>query len=77
VEQAYNDPDYALRFVDGEMLTARDVSLVAGLSYSATRYRLQRANINRTEPSWEQVKGRWGLPEHLREFREILRVRRL
>lgn len=77
VERAYSDPDYALNLVGGEILTARDVALVAGLGYSAMRYRLQRANINRTEPHWEQVRGKWGLPEHLREFRDILRVRRL
>lgn len=77
VERAYNDSEYALRFVGDEFLTARDVALVSGLTYSATRYRLQRANINRTEPRWEQVKGKWGLPEHLREFREILRLRRI
>lgn len=77
IEQAYSDPEYALKFTGGELLSARDVALVAGLSYGAIRYRLQRMNASRTEPRWEQVRGRWGLPEHLREFREILKVRRL
>ncbi|NWG17008.1 MAG: hypothetical protein HXY41_10265 [Chloroflexi bacterium] len=77
IEKAYTDADYALRFTGMETLKVREIALVSGLSYSAVRYRLGKAKISRTAPRWEQVQGRWGLPQQLYEFRETLKVRRV
>ncbi|GIL12396.1 MAG: hypothetical protein BroJett038_11160 [Chloroflexota bacterium] len=77
VERAYADSDYALRFTGLETLKVREIALVAGLSYSAARYRLGKEKISRTAPRWEQVQGKWGLPQQLYEFREILKIRRV
>jgi hypothetical protein len=72
VETAYADPEYAEQIVAFETLTAREISLVAGVSYTTTRRRLQRAGISRTEPQWGQVRGRWNLPATYSEFRTRL-----
>jgi hypothetical protein len=58
-----------------ETLTAREISLVSDLSYSAVRRKLEKAGLSRTDPLWEQVRGQWGLPETLREFQEVLKPR--
>lgn len=77
VEKAYTDADHALRFTGTETLKVREIALVSGLSYSAARYRLGKAKISRTAPRWEQVQGKWGLPQQLYEFREIVKIKRV
>lgn len=59
-----------------ESMTARDLSLVSGLSYAAIRSRLEQAGLSRTEPRWGQVRGQWGLPDSLRAFRSLWGPRR-
>ena len=76
VEAAYNDPDYADQFIGRQAVKAPEISIVSGLNYNQVRYRLKKAGISRTNPRWAQVRGRWDLPEHLHEFRMILREKR-
>jgi hypothetical protein len=75
VETAFENSDYLERIAALEVLTAREIATVAGVSYSTLRSRLLRANISRTEPRWGQVRGRWRLPHTLREFQEQLQDR--
>lgn len=73
VEAAFENPEYAEHITAFESVTARDVSLVAELSYSTVRRRLQKVGVSRTDPVWSQVRGRWNLPDTYREFRTLLK----
>lgn len=76
IETAHANPEYALHFTGNESIKPRDIALVAGLTYSQARYRLQKENLSTTSATWQQVWGKWGLPEHLYEFKAILKVKR-
>src|SRR5262249_41969262 len=68
VEAAFTDPEFAERITAYETLTTRDISIVCGVTYNPARRRLQRAGIKRTQPRWGDVRGKWNLPQTLREF---------
>lgn len=72
IERAYDNPDAIEQLRGFEKVKPREIALVAGISYSTVRRRLQRANIKASGLRWERVRGRWGLPERLDEFRQIL-----
>lgn len=75
VEGAYSIADYGEQIAAFETVRARDLALVAGVNHHTMRRKLQRANIKRSEPQWGQVRGQWGLPYSLPEYRELLKVR--
>jgi hypothetical protein len=75
VEGAYNVPDYGEQIAAFETVRARDIALVIGVNYNTLRRRMQRANIKRAEPQWGQVRGQWGLPYSLLEYRETLKLK--
>ncbi len=75
VEAAAADVDYLEQIAALEVLRVRDISIVIGANYPNTRKRLVRAGISRGEPRWGDVRGRWGMPSTLREFREVLNTR--
>ncbi|MBI5931243.1 MAG: hypothetical protein HY862_18185 [Chloroflexi bacterium] len=77
VETAYANPQYALHFTGREKVKPREIALVAGLTYAQARYRLQQEKLSTTAPRWEQVCGQWGLPEHLYEFKALLRDKKV
>ncbi|MBL8055639.1 MAG: hypothetical protein JNK29_03020 [Anaerolineales bacterium] len=54
----------------------RDLALASGLALGAVRGRLARAGLSRTAPLWGQVRGQWGLPATLPEFRTQAAARR-
>ena len=57
------------------IIKARDISLVANISYSAAKGRLQNAQLSTTKATWKQVQGMRGLPKTLKEFTAILDAR--
>lgn len=75
IEAAANNPEYIERITAFEMLKVRDLALVAGVSQSTIRRRLAKSGLNRKNPCWGDVRGRWNLPDALQEFREILRLK--
>jgi hypothetical protein len=75
VGRAISDPEYGEQITGFETLKTRQIALVSGVQYSTARSRLLRANISTTQPNWANVRGRWDLPNTLREFKEILKVR--
>jgi hypothetical protein len=76
IEAAAADPELAAEITGSEQLQAREIALVASMSYSSVRYRLGKEKLSRTNPTWDQVRGRWGLPNTLAEFREILKIKK-
>ena len=76
VETALSDPEMEALFTGFEPLSIRAIALVSGLRYSNIYNRLAVEGINRAAPTWGEVRGKWGLPDTLREFREILREKR-
>ncbi len=73
VEAAVADAEQHECLAAFEVLKARELALVSGLHYNTIRRRLRKGSAARMEPYWEQVRGKWGLPRTLREFREKLR----
>lgn len=73
LEAAVEDPRLYEEIAAHEVLQTRDVAIVSGVSYSTARQRLQRAHLSTTRPRWGEVRGRWGLPDRLGEFRQRLK----
>lgn len=73
VEAAYRDADYSEQITAFEEVKTRELSLALGVSYSTIRNRLQKLDQNKRRPRWGDVRGKWGLPETLREFHKLLR----
>ena len=73
VEAAFHDPEYAEQIAAFETLKTREIALVLGVSFSTIRSRLQKQGLNRRRPQWGDVRGRWRLPDTLREFKALLR----
>lgn len=73
VEAVLDDPAWAERIARFEPVTAQQIATVSGLNFNTVRRRLEKERISRTRPVWEQVRGKWNLPDTLQEFRIILR----
>lgn len=76
VETVANDPELTSQIEAFERLKVHDIALVSETSYTTIWSRLKREDINRHQPRWGQVCGKWGLPTTLSEFREILKTKR-
>ena len=74
-EQAANNAGTLEKIEGLTLLKCRQISLVAGFSYSTARSWLLKAHISPTAPKWYQIKGLWGLPQSLKEFQKILAER--
>ncbi len=72
IEGAVHDVEQMEAIAGYENLRSKEISLVTGLSFSAVRYRLKKLGVARGEPAWAKVRGKMGLPETLREFRQLL-----
>lgn len=75
VEEAANSEELRETIGGYTRLKVRQLSIVAGVSYSTFRNRLRRARLSVVEPLWREVRGMWGLPDTLKEFNEILEER--
>ncbi|MBN1313548.1 MAG: hypothetical protein JXB30_19235 [Anaerolineae bacterium] len=69
VEAIVQDPLLYEEIAAYEVLKTREMAIVSGVSYSTARQRLKRAHLSTTRPRWGEVRGRWGLPERLDDFR--------
>ncbi len=75
IESALIDSEQLDMIAQHTIVKARDISLVANISYAAARGRLQNAQLSTTKATWKQVQGMKGLPKTLKEFKTILDVR--
>ena len=60
-----------------ESLSAQEIALASGMAYRVVREHLEEAGLSKARPLWGQVRGQWGLPASLREFRRQAEARRL
>jgi hypothetical protein len=67
-DEAHYDQIAALEAVD-----VRALALVLGIETSVLQHQLRRAHLPTREVTWGQVRNRWGLPERLPPFKEVLR----
>lgn len=75
IEGLVEDPA-ALEYVTAfERVRTKEIALVSDVTYATAYRRLKKADIHTTQPEWGQVRGQWNLPDTLREFREILKVK--
>jgi hypothetical protein len=72
VEMAEQDSVYAEQIATYEVMKIREIATVCGSNYPNVRKRLARAGINRSTPRWSEIRGRWGLPATLKDFRAEL-----
>jgi hypothetical protein len=73
IDSVHANPERHEQVAGLETVKGREIALVGNLNYTTLRRRLRRAGINRSEPYWEQVRGKWRLPKTLIEFRQILK----
>lgn len=52
-------------------IKVRDISLVLGISYSAVRSRLKKADLSPSDPRWGDIRGLWSLPDDLTTFQTM------
>jgi ATP-dependent RNA helicase SUPV3L1/SUV3 len=72
IESALTDSEKLDIIAQHTIIKAREISLVANISYAAARGRLQSAQLSTTKATWKQVQGIKGLPKTLKEFTAIL-----
>lgn len=75
VETALADAEQWEKIAYYTPLRVRHIALAADLSDTTVRSRLNRAGFSTTEPLWGQVRGTWGLPKGLNEFKAIVAER--
>lgn len=75
VEQAVGSEEMLEKIGGHSRLTARQISIVAGISDSQVMNLLRKAHISMINPLWKQIRGQWGLPGTLKEFNAILEER--
>ena len=75
IESVFADAELHEQVAGLEAIKAREIALVGNLNYATLRRRLRRVGISRSEPYWEQVRGKWRLPQTFAEFRQILKTK--
>ena len=73
VEMVVQDTAYLEQIAAYEVIKVRDLAIVCDVNYGAMRKRINKSKIDQSATRWGDVRGRWGLPETLREFKSILR----
>jgi hypothetical protein len=68
IESAHRNEGRREAIVAYEQVRVRHIAVVAGMSYATAQRRLAKEGLSRTEPNWGDVRGKWGLPNTLREF---------
>lgn len=69
------DAETVERIAGYEPLRAKDIALALGMNYMTLRRRLRKEGISQSDPLWGEVRGLWGLPETLRDYRTLLKQR--
>jgi len=72
VQTALGDANYLDQIAAFEVVKIREIAAVLNIPYPAIRKRLFRAKIDKGTPRWGDVRGRWGLPDTLSQFRALL-----
>lgn len=75
IEEALEDVRRLEEIAGFEEIKVRELATVAEVGYSTMRRRLGRRRMSRSSPAWRDVRGKWGLPQTLHEFRTILRAK--
>lgn len=73
VERVLKDEKHLDLICALEAVDVRALALVLGVEVSDLQHNLRRAHLPTREVTWGQVLGRWGLPERLPPFKEVLR----
>jgi dephospho-CoA kinase len=68
VEHALQDAELYEAIAGYEPVTSHDIALVTDALLTTVRRRLQRIKSSRSQPLWNEVRGKWGLPEKLSDF---------
>lgn len=77
VEEAANSEASWEALAAHESLSAQDIALASGMAHRVVREHLQAAGLSKARPLWGEVRGQWGLPDSLRDFRRQAEARRL
>lgn len=75
VEAAFADANEWEKIAGFSLVKAREIALVAGISYETARRRLHKAGLSAKEAAWAEIKGKWGLPAHWKEFQRTAEER--
>lgn len=70
IESALEDANYYNAISGLETVRVRDIAIVCGITYSAAHNRLKRVQLHTMNPQWQEIRGRWQLPDTLHEFKK-------
>lgn len=76
VDTLANDTQQLERIHAYERVDLDDVASVLGIEVSKVRRQLQGIGVKPHKPNWGEVRGKIGLPQTLKQFRQILREKR-
>ena len=71
VESAIEDKKYYDSIVGLEIVRLRDIAIVCNVNHSTIQRRLKKINLDNATLTWFNIKGRWGLPNDLRVFKQL------
>ncbi len=73
IERILRDDKHFDQIAALEAVDVRALALMLGVETSVLQHHLRRAHLPTREVTWGQVRNRWGLPERLPPFKEVLR----
>jgi len=76
VEQYTENAETLFTITALERLKSEDIAIVKEVDVNDIRKLLGEAGLSKNKPAWGDVRGLWGLPETLAEFRQELRANR-
>ena len=69
IESLLQDEERYEMIAANELVNMRDIADALGIKTAAARKKVRKAGLDPKKPRWEMVRGKWNLPETLREFR--------
>ncbi len=73
IEMLVHDSAYLDQIAAYELIKVRDLAVACDVNYGTMRKRINKSKIDQTALRWGEVRGRWGLPDTLHEFKLLLR----
>lgn len=72
IDRALDDPVLYERIADAQRIKVRDLADAFQMKVSEVRKTLSQDGFGRGNPYWSEVRGRYGLPDNLPEFRQLV-----
>lgn len=72
IEHVLRDSELYEKVAQNERVSPRDIADATGVKTATARRRLREQGLDAKKPAWHTIRGQWGLPETLRDFRKLV-----